>query len=42
MRRTEDIADYYEFLEEVGAGSFGKVFKGRNKSTGSIRAIKMI
>jgi serine/threonine protein kinase len=34
--------DNYITLKELGEGSFGKVFKVKHKSTGSIRAVKMI
>jgi len=31
----------YELLEQIGSGSFGTVYKGRNKRTGEFVAIKM-
>ncbi|TGJ81286.1 hypothetical protein E0Z10_g7477 [Xylaria hypoxylon] len=38
----EAIADHYQVLEELGRGSFGVVYKGIEKATGEIVAIKHI
>lgn len=32
----------FELLEKIGKGSFSKVFKGRNSTTGELVAIKRI
>ena len=34
--------DYYELMQEVGEGHFGKVFKCKNKKTNDIFAVKLI
>eukprot|EP00474_Spongospora_subterranea_P005628 CRZ06086.1 hypothetical protein [Spongospora subterranea] len=34
--------DHYHILEPIGEGSFGKVYKGRRKSTGQLVAMKFI
>lgn len=34
--------DNYHILEPIGEGSFGKVYKGRRKSTGQLVAMKFI
>lgn len=34
------VNDFYDTVEELGSGSFGQVFKVRNKKTGVIRALK--
>ncbi|KAI1406448.1 Pkinase-domain-containing protein [Hypoxylon fuscum] len=39
---TEEIADQYQVLEELGRGSFGVVYKGIEKATGEVVAIKHI
>ncbi|KAI1762833.1 Pkinase-domain-containing protein [Hypoxylon sp. FL1150] len=39
---TEAIADHYQVLEELGRGSFGIVYKGIEKATGEVVAIKHI
>ncbi|KAI0840057.1 Pkinase-domain-containing protein [Hypoxylon sp. FL0890] len=39
---TESIADHYQVLEELGRGSFGVVYKGIEKATGEVVAIKHI
>ena len=36
-----DINEKYEINEEIGVGKFAKVFKGKNKKTGKIVAIKV-
>jgi tRNA A-37 threonylcarbamoyl transferase component Bud32 len=38
----KDIQKHYEFVKEVGRGSFGKVFKAINKSTNEKVAIKVL
>ncbi|KAI1138813.1 Pkinase-domain-containing protein [Hypoxylon sp. FL0543] len=38
----ESIADHYQVLEELGRGSFGVVYKGIEKTTGEVVAIKHI
>ncbi|KAH9901858.1 Pkinase-domain-containing protein [Xylariomycetidae sp. FL2044] len=38
----EAIADHYQVLEELGRGSFGVVYKGIEKATGEVVAIKHI
>jgi len=39
--KDDDFTKYYEIKEEIGRGQF-KVFKGINKKSGEIRAIKII
>ncbi|KAI1391010.1 Pkinase-domain-containing protein [Hypoxylon trugodes] len=39
---TEAIASHYQVLEELGRGSFGVVYKGIEKATGEVVAIKHI
>ncbi|KAI2641679.1 Pkinase-domain-containing protein [Hypomontagnella submonticulosa] len=39
---TEAIASHYQVLEELGRGSFGVVYKGIEKGTGEVVAIKHI
>ena len=34
--------EYYEPIEIIGTGGFGCVYKGRNKETKELRAIKVI
>jgi serine/threonine protein kinase len=36
------MEDSYEILELLGQGTFSEVFKGKNRQTGNIRAIKKI
>ncbi len=36
------IMQNYEFLDKIGAGSYGEVWKAKFKPTGDIRAIKKI
>ena len=38
----DNYKNYYDIEMEIGRGQFGKVYKGKNKKTGEIRAIKKI
>ncbi len=38
---NDNYKNYYDIISEIGKGQFGKVFKGINKKTGEIRAIKI-
>ncbi|RRT37931.1 hypothetical protein B296_00039049 [Ensete ventricosum] len=38
--RTNQAMDEYEKLEKLGEGTYGKVFKAREKATGKIVALK--
>lgn len=40
--REDKFFDYYERLEDIGEGTFGIVFKCRNRKSGQIRAVKQI
>ena len=40
-KKVPKIKDF-ELLEKIGKGSFSKVFKGRNSTTGELVAIKRI
>ena len=37
-----DYSKYYKIKDEIGRGQFGEIFKGINKKSGEIRAIKII
>ena len=37
-----DITQFYEVIKKIGEGSFGKIYKVRNKQSGDIRAMKQI
>ena len=37
-----NILDYYSVIKTIGEGSFGKVFKVKQKSTGNIFAMKLV
>ncbi|KAF2682803.1 cell division control protein 15 [Lentithecium fluviatile CBS 122367] len=41
-KRTGDEPPPYDFFELIGKGSYGRVFKGQNRNTGSLVAIKII
>jgi len=40
--KCEDYTQYYEIKDEIGRGQYGEIFKGINKKSGEIRAIKII
>ena len=40
--KDDDYTKFYEINDEIGRGQFGKVFKGINKKSREIRAIKII
>ena len=40
--RNENIYDHYDFQKKVGEGSFGNVYRGIEKKSGEIRAIKAL
>lgn len=42
LDKTENPADYYDKIDELGEGSFGKVFKVSNIVSGEIRALKVM
>ena len=37
-----DITQFYEVMKKIGEGSFGKIYKVKNKQSGDIRAMKQI
>lgn len=37
---TADINEQYEKLEKIGEGTYGKVFKARDRQTGRLVALK--
>ena len=37
-----DVTMFYEVIKKIGEGSFGKIYKVRNKQSGDIRAMKQI
>ena len=37
-----DITQYYEVIKKIGEGSYGKIYKVKNKQSGDIRAMKQI
>ncbi|XP_075188386.1 serine/threonine-protein kinase SBK1-like [Anomaloglossus baeobatrachus] len=37
-----EVTDHFELLLELGTGSYGKVYMGKHKPSGQIRAIKMM
>ena len=39
---NDDSTNYYEISDLIGKGKFGKVYKGKNKKSKEIRAIKVI
>jgi serine/threonine protein kinase len=42
LARGSLLEDRYEILEELGAGSFGRVYQARQRSTGKAVAIKLL
>ena len=41
-KRAEDYNNYYEILTTIGQGTFGNVYKGKEKETNELIAIKMV
>lgn len=41
-RSKQDYKIYYEILNVIGKGAYGCVYKGKEKSTGHLRAIKVV
>jgi len=41
-RTKKDFREYYEIIEEIDSGAYGHVYKGRDKITKELRAIKII
>ena len=41
-RSKQNYEDYYERIEVVGAGGYGIIYRGREKETNEIRAIKIM
>ena len=39
---NKEITDYYHFIEKIGEGAFGKVYKAIDKASGKERAIKYL
>ena len=42
MGNSKEISDYYTFVEKIGEGAFGKVYRAIDKRTQKERAIKLI
>ncbi len=42
MGNNKEISDDYEFLEKIGEGAFGKVYKVICKASGKPRAVKLL
>jgi len=36
------ITEYYQIIKEIGSGSYGRVYKVKNKTTGEMRACKQL
>ena len=41
-RTKEDYENYYEKIKKIGKGSFGIVYKVKDKKTNEFKAIKII
>jgi len=41
-RSKQNYEDYYEIIKVIGIGGYGCVFKGRDKQTKELRAIKVM
>ena len=39
---NKNYEDYYERIDEIGAGAYGYVYKGKEKGTNELRAIKVM
>ena len=41
-RRMKNYEEYYELIKVIGTGGFGCIYKGRDRKTKELRAIKII
>ena len=41
-RSKQDYKIYYDIIEEIGMGAYGCVYKGKEKQTNELRAIKVM
>ena len=41
-RSNKNYEDYYEIIKGIGSGGYGIVYKGREKKTNELRAIKVM
>lgn len=42
LKKETDVKEDYEFVKELGKGTYGNVYLAKNKTTGEQRAIKEI
>ena len=41
-RSSQNYEEYYDIIKVIGSGGYGSVFKGREKKTNELRAIKIM
>jgi len=42
VEKKSKITHDYDFIQEIGSGAFGKVYKAKHKGTGTIRCVKKL